>query len=60
MDPVIVVTIKPDGSTTFEVEGAVGTSCEEITRELEESLGKVTSRDLKPEYYEGDAERTKW
>ena len=44
-------TIRQDGYVTEEVLGAVSNECVNITRAIEEKLGSVESRDLKPEYY---------
>ena len=45
-------TIHPDGSVSFEVKGTKGADCLELTREIEEELGLVTSREKTSEYYE--------
>jgi hypothetical protein len=45
----IKVTCKPGGSTKIEVSGFQGKSCLQATRSLEEALGKVSKRDMKPE-----------
>ena len=45
-------TIHPDGSVSFEVKGTKGSDCLELTREIEEELGLVTSREKTSEYYE--------
>jgi len=39
----IVVTAKPDGSTSIRVEGSPGATCKDLTKALEQSLGAVTA-----------------
>ena len=46
------ITIGPNGEIQIEVKGAKGKSCVELTAFLEQALGEVKSRDLKPEYYQ--------
>ena len=46
----IIVKIKK-GKTTFEVNGAEGVKCEELTRVLERAIGKVEDVQRKPNYY---------
>lgn len=46
------ITIGPNGEIQIEVKGTKGKSCVELTAFLERALGEVTSRDLKPEYYQ--------
>lgn len=50
--PEILIHIK-DGKVKAEVNGAVGPSCTELTRLLQERLGgKVIDQETKPEYSE--------
>lgn len=46
------VTIGPNGEITVEVKNGDGKSCLELTQFLEQALGEVTDRKLKPEYYQ--------
>ena len=48
----VVVTISKTGETNIEVIGAVGSECDTITADLENKLGVVKERKLKPEYYQ--------
>lgn len=48
------ITIGPDGNIKIEVENVVGSDCKKITEDLENSLGKVVERELKPAYYKKD------
>ena len=47
----IKFTIKQDGTVTEEVIGVQGSTCENVTRKIEERLGVLNLRELKPEYY---------
>lgn len=44
--------IGKDGKVTETVLNGTGEHCTLATKDLEQSLGKVESRDLLPEYYE--------
>lgn len=46
----IIVDIELNGDVRFEGKGFVGSECEKLTKELEEAVGVVTKRTLKPEY----------
>ena len=46
----VIVKIK-NGKTTFEVVGAEGKKCEELTAALERAIGQKESSQRKPEYY---------
>ena len=48
----IKANIDNQGNVEMEVLNSKGTACAEVTKEFEEQLGKVVSRDYKPEYYE--------
>ena len=48
----IIFRINQDGNVTEEVEGVTNDTCIDITKEIEETLGKVNARELKPEYYQ--------
>lgn len=53
----IRVTLHKDGTQKLEVLGAVGSECVELTRELENRLGRpVGERVLKPEYDQTETE----
>ena len=45
----VVVIIKPDGTFEYEVNGATGSSCDELTAELDK-MGRVVETGHKPEY----------
>ena len=48
----IIFRINQDGNVTEEVQGVTNDTCIDITKEMEETLGKVNARELKPEYYQ--------
>lgn len=61
MSQEIIVDISRDGtSVTVEGKGIEGPDCKALTAEIEEALGVVTERKLKPEYHRArSAARTK-
>lgn len=48
----IVIRIKPDATTSIEVNGVKGASCKDLTKGLEEALGAVQSSENTQEYYD--------
>lgn len=50
----IIISIKPDGAVTVEVDGVKGAGCMELTEQIEKALGTVSSNIKKKEYYERD------
>ena len=48
----IVFRIDQEGNVTEEVQGVTNNTCVNITKELEDNLGKVETRSFKPEYYQ--------
>ncbi len=49
--PELIITIAPGGDTKIEVDGVQGTSCTDLTREIENRLGSVQSRNMKGDYF---------
>ena len=47
--PTITVEVAPDGQVIVEVSGVQGPTCQALTKELEQELGSVKNRKLKPE-----------
>ena len=45
-------TIRQDGTVTEEVMGIIGDSCQELTKKIEETLGEISYREKKPEFYQ--------
>lgn len=50
--------IYPDGRVKEMVTGVVGRSCEEVTRKIEEQLGKVVSRENTSDYFTQPVQQT--
>jgi len=48
----IIFRINQDGNVTEEVQGVTDGTCIGITEDIEETLGIVNTRELKPEYYQ--------
>ncbi len=48
------IQIANDGTVTINVQGAKGSSCLDLTKDLEESLGLVVDREKKSSFYEQD------
>ncbi len=52
------ITIGPDGEVSIKVLCVPGPSCERVSAALEESLGRVKSREKTAEYYQEELETT--
>jgi hypothetical protein len=50
-DRKITMLVNQDGSVQLEVDGVKGSSCTDLTKEVEDALGNVTSRKKKAEYH---------
>ena len=48
-EPIITLEVDTDGHIIVEVSGVQGPVCQALTKELEEELGILTKRKLKPE-----------
>ena len=48
----IKFSVGQDGSVAEEVIGLMSGECLDLTKEIENQLGIVNSRDFKPEYYQ--------
>lgn len=46
----IIVDIDEVGNVKIEATGFTGKECEDFTRDIEQALGDVTKRELKPEH----------
>ena len=44
-------TIRQDGHVTEEATGFTSNQCVELTKEIEEKLGTLETRQFKPEFY---------
>ena len=47
----IKFTIRQDGRVTEEVMGATSNECVELTRQIDNKLGELETRQFKPEFY---------
>jgi hypothetical protein len=52
----IEIDIDDNGNVTFQVKGAKGKKCLEITKDLEEALGIVKSREKTAEFYQTETQ----
>lgn len=50
----VTVNISPQGEVDLEVQGASGPSCLSLTEGIEEALGRMTTREAKPEMHQHD------
>ena len=48
----IEILIHPDGAVDMDVTGCAGPECEALTQEAEATLGPVTQRRRKAEFYQ--------
>lgn len=48
----IIITVDATGKTKVEVNGCAGSSCKDLTREIERALGESGKETLKGEFYE--------
>lgn len=47
----LVIDIAPDGTVKLEVVGAKGSTCIDLTKDLEEEIGEVLVREKKAEFF---------
>ena len=57
MNQTIEITVTPDGQTRVETKGFSGAGCREASRFIEEALGKRTSEQTTPEFFQVADER---
>jgi hypothetical protein len=50
--PQVIVDIDPTGNSTIEAQGVTGSSCQDLTRNIERALGKTTGDVKKPEFHQ--------
>ena len=48
----IKFTVRQDGTVLEEVIGVVGPNCQKLTEEIENRIGKLSNRKVKPSYYQ--------
>jgi hypothetical protein len=58
MTQTIEITIAPSGQATVETKGFAGPTCRDVSRFLEEALGKPTSEQLTAEFHQALAQPT--
>jgi len=51
-EEMVIVTVDTDLNVKVQVKGVKGKGCLALTKDIEESLGTVTKRELTPEYKE--------
>jgi len=54
----IDIKIDDDGNVTFQVKGVKGKECLAITKDFEEALGIVASREKTSEFYQTETQTT--
>ena len=54
----IEILIRPDGTVDMDVTGCAGPECEAVTRDAEATLGPVSQRRRKAEFYQRAASET--
>ena len=59
MTETIKVTISPEGDTTIAVEGVVGRSCTDLTKDLEKALGSPLSSRKTADYHKLPQQKVK-
>ena len=52
MTRTIEIIVTPDGKTTVQTRGFVGSSCQDASRFIEQALGQRTDEKLTTEYYQ--------
>ena len=52
MSRTIEIIVAPDGKTTVQTRGFVGSSCQDASRFVEQALGKPAGEERTPEFYQ--------
>ena len=52
MSQIIEVTVAPDGTTTVQTKGYIGSDCQAASRFIEQALGSVSAERKTPEFYQ--------
>ena len=55
MTKTIEIIVTPDGKTTVQTRGFVGSSCQDASRFIEQALGKSISEDRTAEFHQTQA-----
>jgi hypothetical protein len=48
----IEITVSPEGATSIKTTGFTGSSCRDVTRDIERALGVAGRESLLPEYFQ--------
>lgn len=48
----VLIDVDADGNTVVRVEGVKGSSCKDLTKQIEAALGKTVKDDKTPEFYQ--------
>ncbi len=58
MSKIIEITVSPSGQTRIETKGFTGADCQAASRFIEQALGQRQSEQVKPEFYQVQAQQT--
>lgn len=47
----VIITISPNGQSKVEVKGARGSGCKDLTRGIEDALGKTTADEKTADFH---------
>ncbi|MCC7421816.1 MAG: DUF2997 domain-containing protein [Planctomycetaceae bacterium] len=50
--PEVIVDVSPEGEVKVEANGVVGSGCQQLTKAIEQSIGKTTGDQKKPEFHQ--------
>ena len=59
MSKTIEIVVAPNGQSRVETNGFVGSECRQASLFMEQALGQRASEQLKPEFHQGQAVRTR-
>lgn len=55
----VIVKVGPKGEITVEAQGVVGPGCAQLTKAIEQGLGRVTGDVKRPEFYQQQQQQQK-
>jgi len=58
MTQTIEILVSPQGETTVQTKGFVGSTCRDASRFIEQALGKAVGETLTPEYHQAAEAQT--
>jgi acylphosphatase len=53
----VIVNISPDGEVKVEAAGVAGSGCQQLTKAIEDALGRATADVKKPEFYQSQVQQ---